>query len=111
MVGAVEHGGLEIDHRVAGQEPAHPRLLDAFLYCRDELPGNRAAEDVVLELEVAAARQRLHPDLTVAELAMSAGLLLVAPMRLGCGGDRLPIGNPRRLEVDLDAEPSFQLGD
>ena len=44
---------------------------------------DRAAEDVVDELEVRAARQRLHADLAVAELAVAAGLLLVAAVRLG----------------------------
>ncbi len=48
-----------------------------------ELPRDRAAEDVVLELEVAAARQRLHADLAVAELPVAAGLLLVPAVRLG----------------------------
>ena len=54
-----------------------------FLDGRDELTGDRAAEDVVLELEVAAARQRLDADLAVAELAVAAGLLLVPAVRLG----------------------------
>ena len=73
--------------------------------------GIDAAEDVVLELEVAAARQRLHADLAVAELAVAAGLLLVPAVRLGGRRDRLAVGNPRRLEVDLDAEPPLQLRD
>ena len=75
------------------------------------LSRDRAAEDVVDELEVAAARQRLDPDLAVAELAVAAGLLLVAAVRLGGGRDRLAVGNPRRLELDLDAEAPFQLRD
>ena len=58
-------------------------VLDALLDRRDVLPRDRAAEDVVLELEVAAARQRLDPDLAVAELAVAAGLLLVPAVRLG----------------------------
>ena len=111
VVRAVEHRGLEVDHRVAGEEAAHARVLDALLDRRHELPRDGAAEDVVLELEVAAARQRLDPDLAVAELAVAAGLLLVAAVRLGGRGDRLAVGNPRRLEVDLDAEAAFQLGD
>src|SRR5204862_5082647 len=72
---------------------------------------NRAAEDVVHELEVAAARQRLELDLAVAELPVPAGLLLVPAVRLGRGGDRFAIRDPRQLQRDLDAEPAFQLGD
>ena len=88
-----------------------PRVLDALLHRRDVLPRDRAAEDVVLELEVAAAGQRLHADLAVAELAVAARLLLVAAVRLGRGRDGLPVRDPRRLEVDLDAEAPLQLGD
>ena len=107
----VEDRGAEIDHRVAGEEAAQPRVLQALLDGRDELPRDRAAEDVVDELEVAAARQRIELDLAVAELAVAAGLLLVAAVRLGRRGDRLAIRDARDLEVDLDAEPPLQLRD
>ena len=83
---AVEDAGAEVDHRVAGEEAAHPRVLDPLLDRRHELARDRAAEDVVDELEVAAARQRLELHLAVAELAVAAGLLLVAAVRL----DRRP---------------------
>ena len=82
-----------------------------FSTAGNELPRNRSAEDLVDELEVAAARQRLHPDLAVAELAVAAGLLLVPAVRVGLGGDRLAIGDARRLQVHLDAEAALQLGD
>ena len=82
-----------------------------FLDRRNELARDRAAEDVVDELEVAAARQRLELHLAVAELAVAAGLLLVPAVRLGGRGDRLAVGNPRQLQVDLDAEPALQLRD
>jgi hypothetical protein len=42
---------------------------------------------------------------------VTAGLLLVAAVRLDLRRDGLPVGNPRRLEVDLDAEPPAELGD
>ena len=107
----VEDGCPEVDHREAGEEAAHPRVLDALLDGRDELPRDRAAEDVVDELEVAAARQRLDLDLAVAELAVAARLLLVPAVRLGGRGDRLAVRNPRRLQVHLDAEAPLQLRD
>ena len=88
----VEHGDPEVDHRVAGEIAAQPRVLDPLLDRRDELPRDRAAEDVVDELEVGAARQRLDLDLAVAELAVAAGLLLVPAVRLGRRRDRLAIG-------------------
>ena len=72
---------------------------------------DRAAEDVVDELELAAARQRLHPDLAVAELAVAAGLLLVAAVRLDARRDRFPIRDARRLEQHFDAETPLQFRD
>ena len=101
----------EVDHRVAGEVAAHARVLDALLDRRNELPRNRAAEDVVDELEIGAARQRLDLDLAVAELAVAAGLLLVAAVRLGRRLDRLAIRNARRLQVHVDAEAALQLRD
>ena len=85
MVLAVVELHLEVDHRVAREEALQARLLDALLDRRDEVLGDRAAEDVVDELEVRAARERLHADPAVAELAVAAGLLLVAPVGLGRG--------------------------
>src|SRR4029453_1073526 len=111
MERAVVHDRLEVHDGVAGQVPAQARLLDPFLDRWHELAWNGAAEDVVLEAEVAAARQRLHADLAVAELAMAAGLLLVAPVRLDGRGDGLAVRNPGGLQVPLDAEPAFQLRD
>ena len=111
MERAVEDRGAEVDHRVAGEEAAHPRVLDALLDRRHELARDRAAEDVVDELEVAAARQRLELHLAVAELAVAAGLLLVPAVRLGRRGDRLAVGDARQLQVDLDAEAALQLRD
>src|SRR4029453_15492076 len=105
MERAVEHRGPEVDHRVSGEEATHPRVLDSFLDRRNELARNGPAEDVVDELEVAAAGQRLELDLAVAELAVAAGLLLVPAVRLGGRGDGFPIGNPRQLQVHFDPEP------
>ena len=111
MVGAVEHGDAEVDHRIAGQIAAGPRVLDPLLDRRHELARNRPAEDVVDELEVGAAAQRLDADLAVAELPVAAGLLLVAPVRLGGRLDRLAIRDARRLQVHVDAEAALQLRD
>src|SRR6185436_3124796 len=90
---------------------AQPRVLDTFLDRRDELTRNGSAEDVVNELELAAARQRLELHLAVAELSMAAGLLLVAAVSLGRSGDGFPVRNPRQLEVHFDAEAALQLCD
>ena len=96
---------------IAGEIAAHACFLDALFDGRNELPRNRAAENVVDELEVGAARQRLDLDLAVAELPVAAGLLLVPAVRLGRGLDRLAVRNARRLQVDVDAESPLQLRD
>ena len=80
-----------------------------FSTAGNELPRDRTAEDVVDELEVAAARQRLELDLAVAELAVAAGLLLVPAVRFGRRGDGFAIGDARQLQVHFDAEAALQL--
>ena len=73
----------EIDHRIAGEKTAQTRVLDALFNRRHELARDRSAEDVVDELELAAARQRFELHLAVAELTVAAGLLLVPAVRFG----------------------------
>src|SRR4051794_13140849 len=109
MIGAVEHRHPEVDHRIAGEEAARARVLYPFLDRGHELPRDRAAENVVDELEVGAARERLDLDLAVAELAVSPRLFLVPAVRLGGGLDGFPVGDARRLEVHVDAETALQL--
>ena len=93
MVLAVVELDAEVDHRVAGEEALPPDLLDALLDGRDEVARDRAAVDVVHELEVLAAGQRLDADPAVGELAVAAGLLLVAAMGLGRARDGLAVGD------------------
>ena len=59
------------------------RLRDALLDRGDELPGDGAADDLVLELEALAPLERLDADDGDAELAVAAGLLLVLALGLG----------------------------
>ena len=75
----------------------------ALLDRRDELAGDRAALDLVDELEAGAARQRLDAQEHLAELAGAAALLLVPMVALGRRGDRLAVGDPRRPRRHLEA--------
>src|SRR6185503_20380463 len=84
-------------------------VLNSALHGRHVLPGDGAAEDLVHDLEIRAPRQRLHRDLAVAELAVPAGLFLVAPVCLDLGRDGLSVRDARRFERDLDAEPAAEL--
>ena len=83
VVLAVEQPHLEVDHRIAGEEAAPAGLLDPLLDRRPEVVRDGAAEDLVGEREVLAARQRLDLDLAVGELAAAAGLLLVPAVAVG----------------------------
>src|SRR5207248_2419802 len=103
---AVEKG--IIDHREAGQVAISGSLDNAFLHGGDVVLGNRAAEDLVGEFEVPAARQRLHPDPTIAELSMAAGLLLVTPLHFSPPANRLAIRNLRSFQHDFHAVAFLQ---
>ena len=61
------------------------------------------------ELEARTPLKRLHTQIGDAELPVTAGLLLVLALGLGRAGDRLPVRDPERLGLDLDAELAEQL--
>ena len=94
-------GDGDVDHRKS-QRSALQMLAGARLDRRDELARHGAADDLVLELEALAARERADLDLDVAELAVPARLLLMAAVRVGALADRLPVGRARRVRLDLD---------
>ena len=101
MIRAVVEDDLEVDNGISGKEAALRGFDNALFDGGNVVPGNRAAEDFVDELEVSAARQRLHLDLAVAELAVAAALLLVAALHVGAPANRLAIGNFRRFQDSL----------
>ena len=111
VVAAVVDGGLEVDDRVAGEIAAGGGLDDALFDGGDEVAGDGAAEDFVAELEAAAAGQWLHANLAVAELAVAAGLLLVASRRLDLGADGLAVRHLGRFERDLGVVALFEAAD
>src|SRR5690606_41507748 len=95
------HDGRRVDHREAGGAARLHRLLEALLGGGDEGAADRPADDGALELEAAAAGERLEVDDAHAELAVAAGLLLVATLDAGdAAGDSLPVGAPLHLSSD-----------
>ena len=58
-----------------------------------------------------AARQRLHLDPAIAELAVAAGLLLVAALDVGVSADGLAVRNLGRLQGDVHAVALLQAAD
>src|SRR5205085_5364576 len=101
---AVNECDFEIHERVAGDCTAGRGLDDALLNRGAELLRHCAAENLVLELEAAAARQRLEDDLAVAELPAPARLFLVPPLHLRARRDRLLVRHFRRMQSDLDVK-------
>ena len=101
VVAAVVDDGPEIDDREAGEVAAGGGLDDAFFDGGDEVARDGAAEDFAGEFEAAAAGQGLDADLAVAELAVAAALLLVAPMAFGLGADAFAVGDLGGLEGDF----------
>ncbi len=71
MVLAVVHLGGQVDHGIAGEQPAVECLLDALVNRRDELPGDRTTLDRVDELITRPTRSRMELDEGDAELAAS----------------------------------------
>jgi hypothetical protein len=74
VVRAVEERDLHVDHRVAGEHAARQRFLEALLDRRDVFARDRAALDLVDELE-ALAGFGLDLEHHVAVLAAAARLL------------------------------------
>src|SRR5262249_12136146 len=108
VVLAVIERDLEVDHRLA--ERSLPEILAQALLARGaEVAWHHAAPDLVDEAETRAARQRLDLDLDVTDLAVTAGLSLVARVLMGAGLDRLAVGYPGRRRLDGDVVAAGQL--
>src|SRR5438105_7784499 len=93
MVGAVIQNDAKIDHWKSSQEAVFRSLNDPFFHSWDIVLGNRAAENLVHELEFCASGKRFHSYPAVAELAVPAGLFLVAALHVGLPADGFAIRN------------------
>ena len=60
---------------------------------------------------LAAARQRLHANPAIAELAVAAGLLLVPALYLGLATNGFAIRNFRRVQLHVHAVALLQTAD
>ena len=112
VVGAVDELDLDVDDREAGEHAGAERLLDALVDRRDVLLGNRAADDLVLELVAVARLLRNDVDDDVAVLAAATGLageLHVDVVDALAGG--LAVRDLRLADVRLDLELAQQAVD
>src|SRR4051794_35364764 len=104
VVLAVGQRHADVDHRVAGADAGLQRLFDALLDGGDELDRDRAATDLVDEVEALAGR-RLDVDVDDAVLARAAGLAHEAALDLlGLAAHGLAVGDLRAADVGLDLE-------
>ena len=101
MVRTVVDGALDVDHRVTGEEALGHGVLNALVDSRNQAAGDGAALDLVHEL-VAHVGVGLEAQPAVAELAGTAGLLLVTALGLGLVADGLAIRDAHRDELGLD---------
>ena len=86
------------------QRPVVQVVPHAGLHRRDVLLRHRAAGDRVGERKALAAGARFDLHHHIAELAVPAGLLLVAATHLGSLADRLAVGDMARARPRGDAE-------
>src|SRR5581483_2440770 len=102
---------LDVEDGIARKEALRERVAHAFFDRRDELAGDSAADNLVLELEPLAAGKRLDPKPTIAVLAAPARLALVLPLRFRPALDRFLVGNLGRLQFNFYIEFSLELFD
>src|SRR5262245_32971912 len=101
----------DVVDRVAGEHAAREGFLDAFVDRLDELLGDRASDDLVLE-DVAGARlARMEMNLRVTVLTAAAGLLRVLHLAVGGARQRLLVGDLRLADGCLDVELALQAVD
>jgi hypothetical protein len=107
VVRAVVERRAHANHRVAGEHAFLHGLDDPLLDRGDEVPRHGPAHDLVHELE--ALLHGLEPHMDVAELAPSAGLLLVTPLLAADFRMVSRYGMRGFAGLDVDAKPPEQL--
>ncbi len=110
MIGAVIQGSLEEDHGIPGQNALVNALPQPLFNGGEEVPGHAAAEHVLGKDQILLLVLRLEFDPYVAELAVPAGLLLMAAVGLKGFADLLTIGHAGGEKLDFDAKLVFELG-
>ena len=100
----------EIDHRETRQIAARGGFADSALHRRNPVAGNRAAENIIDELDALAAFDRLHLDAADAELPVATGLFLVLAFGVGLAANGFAIRHLGRLQREIDVVALVELG-
>src|SRR5260370_41968565 len=87
---------LDVHHGETRQHTARDGFLDSVNNRRDVFPGNRAADDLIFDLDAFPSPIRLQSDAGMAILAASAGLADEFALALGALGDRFAVSDLRR---------------
>ena len=103
MIGAVDQGHRDVDHRKSERTARH-RVARAGFDGRKILPRHRSAVHALGEGEALAAAARADLDHDVAELAMAARLFFVPSAHRDRVANRFPIGDRRFVRLDGYAE-------
>ena len=109
VIGTIVQGGLQVHYRVTGQHTVLHSLPQALLHGGEVVLGHSAAHDFLAELHLFLVAG-LEADPYIAELAVAAGLLLVAALDLHLLADLLTVGNTRSRELGVHAEAALQTG-
>ena len=96
MIGAEVQRGLQEHDRITGQNALADAVAQALFDGRDEVLRHAAADGLIGEDHILGLALRLEADVNVAELAVAAGLLLVAAVDLDLFLDGLAVGDLRR---------------
>ena len=110
MIRTVIQDNSEINDRKSSQISPRRSVFNAFLNRWNIVLRNRAAENIVHELELGPARQRFHLDFAIAVLAMTAGLFFVASLHVGFAANGLAIRHLRRLQHHFGVIPLLHFG-
>ena len=107
--GAVHDAHDDVDDGKARHDAVVAAFHDAFGGWLDELLRNRAADDLVDDLDALALDVRLELDAHMAVLALAAGLPDKLALAVGCLGDGFAISDLRlaggRLDLELALHP------
>src|SRR6202008_4404408 len=95
VVGPVIQLHLEVHHGIPRDRPTGGRLDHATLDGGDVLARYHAPDDLIVEHEAGAARQRRDADPAVAVLPATAGLLLVLALPFGFAAQRFAVRDLR----------------
>ena len=99
---------LDVNDLIAGIDAALDGFLDAVNDRRDVFLGNRAADDLVFDLDALALFVGLNLDTGVAVLAATAGLADEFAFAVGRFGDGFAIGDLRRAGVGVHLELALE---